>query len=101
MILGHSEVYHGFRQFNNVSECAFWIEGFKAKYDPEPGQKPFGREEFDQLLGHCSAACDTPTNAFGPELIVAYPGEHTTQYIISLHGMRLCQGWDKFLNFLY
>lgn len=74
MILGHSEVYHGFRQFNNISECAFWIEGFKAKYDPAPGRKPFGREEFDQLLGHCSAACDTPANAFGPELIAAYPG---------------------------
>ncbi|KAJ0120149.1 hypothetical protein J7T55_001004 [Diaporthe amygdali] len=73
MILGHSEVYHGFRQFNNVSECAFWVEGFKAKYDPASGRKPFGREEFDQLLGHCSAACDTPANAFGPELIAAYP----------------------------
>jgi hypothetical protein len=75
MILGHTEVYHGFRQFNNLSECELWIEAFKAKYNPAPGQKPFGREEFDQLLGHCSAACDTPTNAFGPELIAAYPGE--------------------------
>ncbi|POS71726.1 hypothetical protein DHEL01_v209878 [Diaporthe helianthi] len=73
MILGHSEVYHGFRQFNNIGECAFWIDGFKAKYDPAPGQKPFGREEFDQLLGHCSAACDTPTNSFVPEVIAAYP----------------------------
>lgn len=76
MILGHTEVYHGFRQFNNLSECAFWVEGFKAKYDPALGQKPFGLEQFDQLLGHCSAACDTPANAFGPELVAAYPGKY-------------------------
>lgn len=98
MILGHSEVYHGFRQFNNLSECAVWIEGFKAKYDPAPGQKPFGREEFDQLLGHCSAACDTPANAFGLELIAAYPSEYPAQDQNSFYRSPFRQGCNKYLT---
>jgi len=35
--------------------------------------KPFGRAEFDKLLGHCMAVTDAPAIDFGPELIGAYP----------------------------
>jgi hypothetical protein len=35
--------------------------------------KPFGRAEFDKLLGHCMAVTDAPAIGFGPELIGAYP----------------------------
>jgi len=35
--------------------------------------KPFGRSEFDQLLGHCEAVTAGPINCFGPGLIEAYP----------------------------
>lgn len=42
------------------------IEAFKAKYEPQPGQQPFGREQFDHLLGHCGAICDYPANVFSP-----------------------------------
>lgn len=73
MILGYNDVYHGFAMFGNPCEVEYWQEGLEAKYDPQPGQKPFGREQFDQLLGHCGAICDYPANVFGPELVQAYP----------------------------
>lgn len=48
-----------------------WIEAFEAKYKGK-GQ-PFGRAEFDKILGHCAAVTDAPCTEFGPELIDAYP----------------------------
>ncbi|KAK8133579.1 hypothetical protein PG984_005591 [Apiospora sp. TS-2023a] len=49
-------------------------EGLKAKYDPENARcKPFGRDEFDQLLGEYRAVTDGPFCLFGPELMAAYP----------------------------
>jgi len=44
-----------------------WKEAFRAKYDLVG--KPYGREEFDQLLGHCMATTDFPACVLGPELI--------------------------------
>ena len=35
--------------------------------------KPYGRAEFDALLGHCAAVTDMPCAAFWEELMVAYP----------------------------
>jgi len=43
----------------------------KAKFQGKG--KPFGRAEFDKILGHCAVVTDTPSNCFGPELIEAYP----------------------------
>jgi hypothetical protein len=48
-----------------------WESALRAKYFGQG--KPFGRAEFDQLLGHCAAVTDGPANCFGPELIDAYP----------------------------
>ncbi|KAF6828493.1 hypothetical protein CPLU01_08475 [Colletotrichum plurivorum] len=73
MILGYNDVYHGFAMVSNICEVEMWMEGMHAKQNPKPGQKPFGRAEFDQLLGHCGAVCDMPANFFGPELVRAYP----------------------------
>lgn len=50
---------------------ACWIEGVKAKFHGEG--KPFGRAEFDKLLGDYDAGADVPVATFGPELIEAYP----------------------------
>lgn len=47
-----------------------WIRAIKAKWDDE-GE--FGKEEWDQLLGHCQAVCDLPAAAFAAELISTYP----------------------------
>ena len=48
-----------------------WMEALKAKYDG--AGKPYGREEFDRLLGHCQAVSDIPAVVFAEELIRAYP----------------------------
>lgn len=65
-----------------------WLQALRAKYDGVG--KPFGRVEFDQLLGHCQvsplyfttgtcfsedaqAITDFPAICFSEELIEAYP----------------------------
>lgn len=48
-----------------------WIEGIKAKFHGEG--RPFGREEFDKLMGDYDAGADVPFATFGVELIEAYP----------------------------
>ncbi len=70
--LGYSDTYHGYEAAaENPQDCELWLEAFRAKFDGEG--KVFGREEFDQLLGHCQAVCDGPATCFTPELIAAYP----------------------------
>ena len=68
--LGYHETYHFFSLFSNIQDCDMWHEAFEAKYGCG---KPFGREEWDMLLGHCAAVCDLPSICFAPELIAAYP----------------------------
>ena len=51
-----------------------WNDAFQAKFFPADLQsKPFGRAEFDQLLGPYAAVADMPPVCFGPDLIQAYP----------------------------
>lgn len=47
------------------------MEALRVKYDGV-GQ-PYGRKDFDQLLGHCQAVSDLPAVVFSEELIRAYP----------------------------
>lgn len=67
-----------------------WSDALAAKYD---GEGTFGKEQWDQLLGHCQvkekkqttirrhprltyhfkAICDWPAVAFSEELMEAYP----------------------------
>lgn len=71
--LGYHETYHFFSLYSNVRDCEMWQAAFDGKYSPSPTRKPFGRAEWDQLLGHCAAVCDLPAICFAPELIAAYP----------------------------
>ena len=48
-----------------------WREGLDAKFKGKG--KPFGREEFDKILGEYDAIVDFPAAAFVEELIEAYP----------------------------
>ena len=48
-----------------------WMEALEAKYDGKG--KPYGRAEFDKLLGHCQGVSDMPAILFAEELIAAYP----------------------------
>ncbi|KAK4952563.1 hypothetical protein LTR10_009369 [Elasticomyces elasticus] len=54
----------------NPADCRLWDRAFAAKYD---NRGTFGKEDWDQLLGHCQAVCDWPAIAFAEELIEAYP----------------------------
>lgn len=51
-LLGYNDVYHGYSVFvENPRDSQMWYAALQAKYDGVG--KPFGREEFDRLLGHC------------------------------------------------
>lgn len=36
----------------NPRDSEMWLEAYKAKFEGKG--KPYGREEFDKLLGHCA-----------------------------------------------
>jgi hypothetical protein len=55
----------------NPKDAEMWIEAFSAKF--EGRGKPFGREEWDRLLGHCTVAMDSHVNSFSEDLLAAYP----------------------------
>ncbi len=52
-ILGFNETYHMSKVMNNLSDSDLWLDAINAK---AKGDKPFGREQWDQLLGHCQVA---------------------------------------------
>ncbi|KAK4950496.1 hypothetical protein LTR10_011478 [Elasticomyces elasticus] len=64
---------HGFDMHANKRDCLMWDEAFAAKYHGDTFIDLNKPDFWDQLLGHVSAVTDTPHNAFGPELINAYP----------------------------
>ncbi|KAG0648378.1 hypothetical protein D0Z07_5505 [Hyphodiscus hymeniophilus] len=55
----------------NPPDCLMWSDALAAKYDGKG--ELFGREQWDQLFGHCQAICDWPCVAFAKELIETYP----------------------------
>ncbi|KAH7418814.1 hypothetical protein BKA64DRAFT_590952, partial [Cadophora sp. MPI-SDFR-AT-0126] len=69
-ILGYPNPYHFTSLFGNARDADMWQEAFAAKYR---GIGTFGRQDFDQLLGHVGAVTDSPCVAFAAELIEAYP----------------------------
>ena len=48
-----------------------WVEAMKAKFHGIG--KPYGKEQWDALLGHCQAVTDNPCVIFYKELLEAYP----------------------------
>jgi len=66
------DVWHGFNLLDWPPEIInLWGEAVDAKF---LGQgKPWGREEFDNILGTCAAVTDMPCFCFADELISAYP----------------------------
>lgn len=52
LTLGFSDVYHYTSVLSeNPRDGELWTEAMRAKYYRDG--KPYGREEFDALLGHC------------------------------------------------
>ncbi|KAJ6549245.1 hypothetical protein DFH09DRAFT_1169375 [Mycena vulgaris] len=69
--LGYVRTNHGFSVFSRLEEINMWIQAIKAKFFGEG--TPYGREEWDRLLGDCQAIADMPHILFAEELIAAYP----------------------------
>ncbi|KAJ6552599.1 pectin lyase fold/virulence factor [Mycena vulgaris] len=69
--LGYNETNHGFTVWTNLLEIEMWTEAINAKFFGKG--KPYGREEWDRLLGHYMAVTDVPHILFAEELIAAYP----------------------------
>jgi len=53
--LGYNDVYHYSSVIReNPRDSEMWLDAYKAKF--EGVGKPYGREEFDKLLGHCQVS---------------------------------------------
>ncbi|GIZ44609.1 hypothetical protein CKM354_000780300 [Cercospora kikuchii] len=70
--LNYADVYHYASIHNeNPRDADMWHDAFNAKF--RNIGRGFGREQWDQLLGHCMAVTDTPCVLFWRELLEAYP----------------------------
>lgn len=60
---------------SRTRDLAMWADAAEAKFTPErrPDLAPFGRAEWDQLLGEFRATTDSPGCFFAAELMAAYP----------------------------
>lgn len=70
-ILGYNDTAHGFDMISHPEIGAPWMEAVNAKFLSQG--KPYGRAEFDALLGNCAAVTDGPCAFFWEELMLAYP----------------------------
>lgn len=51
-LIGYNSTYHGYAAaLENPRDCEMWLDAMRAKFEGKG--KPFGKTEFDQLLGHC------------------------------------------------
>ena len=48
-LLGYDDVHHMLSVFVNPLEADMWLEAL----DAQEGGKPWGRKDWDALLGHC------------------------------------------------
>lgn len=73
-ILGYKDVYHGIKSIDNNADWAIFNCAADASFPNIPTYtgKPFTRDEWDELFGHCEGATDV-ASVFAPQLIEAYP----------------------------
>ena len=65
-------MYHGEKSiFDNPRDFELWWAALRAKYDG--CGRPFGKTEYDQLLGSYQGISDLPAILFADDLIKAYP----------------------------
>ncbi|KAE9375482.1 hypothetical protein N431DRAFT_543001 [Stipitochalara longipes BDJ] len=84
-----SDVYHMAVPFGeNTPDVSMWVEAIDAKY--KGVGKPYGKEEWNSLLGDFMAVTDFPCVLFIDELIAAYP---EAKIILTVHDSR--EAWYK------
>ncbi|KAJ7457736.1 hypothetical protein FB451DRAFT_948267, partial [Mycena latifolia] len=81
--LGYKHTYHMQDVLADPHEADFWTEAIDAKF--EGMGTPFGRAEWDQLLGHCQAVTDVPAILFSEELIAAYAQQDASTARLAAH----------------
>lgn len=70
-VLGSNETYHmTCTSGDNCLDSLTWMDALRAKYE---GKGEFGKDRWDQLLGHCQAVTNFPAACFAKELIESYP----------------------------
>lgn len=70
-MLGFEDCYHGYSTVHeNPPDNVLWNKAMDWKLE---GKGTFGKNEWDQLLGHCRAVSDLPCVLFSEELIATYP----------------------------
>lgn len=70
--LGYVDCYHFSSVLQeNPPDAELWIEALRAKF--QKIGTPYGKQQWDALLGHCQAITDTPCVIFHRELLAAYP----------------------------
>ncbi|KAF5683746.1 hypothetical protein FCIRC_4254 [Fusarium circinatum] len=94
MILGYSDVYHGFLiTALQREDCAFWVALMRRKpHDPTNSQEAI---DFDSFLANCEAVTDGPANVFGEELLSYYPNAK-----VILNRRRDVDAWGPLCEFL-
>ncbi|KAF4977239.1 hypothetical protein FZEAL_6203 [Fusarium zealandicum] len=73
-VLGYKDVYHGTKAIDNAEDWAIMEHAADASFPNLPTYtgKPFTREDWEQLWGHCEATTDV-ASVFAPKLIEAFP----------------------------
>lgn len=70
--LGYKDCYHFASVMQeNPRDAELWIEAIDAKFNGIG--EPYGKDQWDALLGHCQAITDSPCVFFYKELLAAYP----------------------------
>jgi hypothetical protein len=70
--LGYKDCYHFASTLQeNPRDAEMWIEALNAKF--KGIGEPYGKDQWDALLGHCQAITDSPCVMFYKELLAAYP----------------------------
>lgn len=69
--LGYTPYHMSVAVSSPKTSLGLWCEALNAKYHGKG--KPWGREEFDKILGDYDAVADVPCICFVEELVAAYP----------------------------
>ncbi|KAJ7891564.1 hypothetical protein B0H13DRAFT_2234827 [Mycena leptocephala] len=67
-MLGFNDVHYTEAVFANPPPADMWKEAINAKFSG--CGTPYGRAEWDQILGHCQAVTDVPSVLFAEDLVI-------------------------------
>ncbi|KAJ7679938.1 hypothetical protein B0H17DRAFT_1161218 [Mycena rosella] len=90
-LLGYHDIHHMRSMYENPAEADMWVEAINARFFGRG--TPYGRAEWDQLLGHCQAVTDAPSMLFSADLIAAYP-----EAMVVLQNRNIDKWWMSYVG---